>query len=76
MQEGLPNWVYDLVMELQEQEGTHPELLYRAGGMTAPAKYDWCPCAALYKVPPDVREKAAAIAAYRRKAEQDKAVAQ
>jgi hypothetical protein len=69
----LPNWVMDLVMELQTQEDVHPELLFQAGGMASPAKYDWCPCAALYKVPPGVRQKAAAIAAYRREAGRDKA---
>lgn len=68
----LPNWVYDVVMDLQDQEQTHPVLLFQAGGMPAPAKYDWCPCAALEKVPANVRVKAAAIAAYRREAEKDK----
>ena len=50
----LPNWVYDVVRELAQQEAEHPELLFRASGQPAPAKYDWCPCATLAKVPPEV----------------------
>lgn len=68
----LPNWVYDVVMDLLEQEDVHPKLLFQAGGMPEPAQYDWCPCAALHKVPRNVRVKARAIAAYRREAEKDK----
>lgn len=70
--EQLPNWVYDLVMELQEQESMHPRLLFESGGFEGTRTYDWCPCDALKKVPSHVKEHAAAIAAYRAEAERDK----
>jgi hypothetical protein len=66
----LPNWVYDVVMDLQAQQ-SHPKLLFTSGGFEGTAKYEWCPCMALGFVPAEVKAKAAAIAAYRREAERD-----
>lgn len=67
----LPNWVYDLVRDLQAQEN-HPRLLFESGAFEGTATYEWCPCQPLRKlVPVDVREKAEAIAEYCRQAERD-----
>jgi hypothetical protein len=71
MAEALPNWVYDLVNQLDEQT-SHPRLLFESGAFEGTAPYDWCPCAALERVPEDVKERARAIAAYRRESEKDK----
>jgi hypothetical protein len=71
MAEQLPNWVYDLVNELDEQTD-HPELLFTSGAFEGTAKYEWCPCNALNRVPGAVKEQARVIAAYRREAEKDK----
>lgn len=60
----LPTWVYDFVRDLVEQEEVHPELLFRAGGMPAPAKYDWCPCSTLERVPAEIREHARVLNRY------------
>lgn len=70
MAEPLPNWVYDVLGNLLEQQSVHPRLLadYAFGGIAA---YDWCPCRPLDFVPDDVMDRARAIAAYR-KAEKDK----
>jgi len=63
-QSDLPIWVWDILIELEEQRDTHPELLYQAGGMDKPARYEWCSCALLDKVPPEVIEHARAIRDY------------
>ena len=73
MPEPLPNWVYDLIAELEEQTD-HPELLFTSGAFEGTAKYDWCPCNALNRVPAEVKDRSRVIAAYRREAEKDKAV--
>lgn len=65
----LPNWVYDLVNELDEQQELHPKLLFESGAFEGTKTYDWCPCTALKRVPDDVLDRARAIAIYRRKAE-------
>ncbi len=72
MPEPLPNWVIDLVNELAEQVETHPRLLFESGAFEGTAPYEWCPCHAYALVPKDVRDRAAAIAAYRREAAKDK----
>jgi hypothetical protein len=61
----LPNWVYDLLIELQHQRDVHPKLFVEGG---KPA--DWCPCALLDLVPTEVRRDAAAIREYLRRVEQ------
>lgn len=63
-QSDLPVWVWDILIELEDQRDTHPELLFQAGGMTEPAKYEWCSCALLDMVPPEVIEHAQAIRDY------------
>lgn len=63
-QSDLPSWVWDILVELEEQRDVHPELLFQAGGMEMPAKYGWCSCALLDKVPPEVIEHARAIREY------------
>ncbi len=63
----LPNWVYDLLIDLQHQRDVHPAWMFQSGGMAEPAQWDWCQCSALQLVPLDVQVKAEAIAAYRRK---------
>lgn len=71
MNDRLPNWVYDLVAELQERTD-HPTLLFESGGFEGTAQYEWCPCDALNRVPADVKDRAFVIAAYRAEAEKDK----
>lgn len=64
-----PAWVYDLVIELLEQEELHPTLYFTSGAFEGYRKYDWCPNVALGKVPPEVVEKAQAIWTYKRNQE-------
>jgi hypothetical protein len=68
----LPNWVIDLVNELDEQQELHPKLLFESGAFEGTRQYDWCPCGALKRVPADVLKQARAVAAYRREADKDK----
>lgn len=63
-QSDLPVWVWDILIELEEQRDTHPTLLFQAGGMAEPAKYDWCSCRLLDMVPPEVIDHARAIRDY------------
>ena len=65
----LPNWVYDLVSQLREQQETHPRLLFESGAFEGTKTYDWCPCDALKLVPEVVLAKATAISEYKRHAE-------
>lgn len=60
----LPTWVWDILIELENQRDTHPELLFQAGGMDKPEKYDWCSCGLLDKVPPEVIHQVRAIRDY------------
>lgn len=60
----LPSWVWDMVIELEHQREVHPMLMFQAGGMEKPERYDWCSCALLDKVPPDVLTQAQALRAY------------
>lgn len=60
----LPSWVYDLVIELQEQQRVHPMLYFTSGAFEGHRPYDWCSCQLLDRVPPEVRREAAAIATY------------
>jgi hypothetical protein len=64
----LPNWVYDLIDQLDEQQ-SHPRLLFESGAFEGTKTYDWCPCNAVKLVPADVLDKARAISEYRRHAE-------
>lgn len=68
----LPNWVYDLVMDLQEQEAIHPPL-YQVGITGGWIRRDWCPTNALEKVPAEVQQAAEAIRGYRSR-ESDKSI--
>lgn len=60
----LPNWVYDLVMELEKQREVHPKLYMDTSRGFVPA--DWCSCALLEMVPPEVATRAQAIREYLR----------
>lgn len=60
----LPTWVWDMLIELEDQRETHPKLLHQSGLMTKPEPYDWCSCALLDKVPREVVAQARAIRAY------------
>jgi hypothetical protein len=60
----LPTWVWDMLIELEEQREIHPKLLHQSGLMTKPEPYDWCSCALLDKVPREVTAQAQAIRAY------------
>lgn len=63
-QSELPIWVWDILIEMEDQRDTHPKLLHQSGLMTKPEPYDWCSCALLDKVPPEVIEHARAIRDY------------
>jgi len=64
-------WVMDLVMELQREENDHPKLFRQVSGGEY-VQYPWCPFVALNLVPDEVKNAAAAIAAYRVEADRDK----
>ncbi|PZF98521.1 hypothetical protein [Micromonospora deserti] len=72
MRAQLPAWVYDLVIELADQEGVHPKLLFESGAFEGTRVYDWCPCKALERVPADIREQAQAIRSYKRQTTKEK----
>lgn len=75
MAEKLPNWVYDLVNELEEQRNTHPKLLFESGAFQGTRVYDWCPCGAIERhVPATVLDRARVIAGYQREASKGEAV--
>lgn len=59
----LPNWVYDVVIELQRWADEHPKL-YRYMAENDYQPFPDCGCEALERVPEDVRERAKAIRAY------------
>lgn len=63
-QSDLPVWVWDILIELEEQRDTHPKLFAYFAGKDEPQRYDWCSCALLDKVPPEVIEHARAIRDY------------
>lgn len=64
MSEPLPNWVIDLVNELDDQRDVHPKLLFESGAFEGTRVYSWCPCKALERVPAEVLERARAVAVY------------
>jgi hypothetical protein len=63
-QSELPVWVWDMLIELEDQRDSHPELLFQAGGMPKPERYEWCSCRLLDRVPPEVVEHVWAIRDY------------
>jgi hypothetical protein len=65
MTAGLPKWVWDILADLIEEEDMHPKLFFTSGGFEGYRQYEWCPNRVLVKVPPEVRDAAAVIAAYR-----------
>jgi hypothetical protein len=71
MPDRLPNWVYDLINELEDQT-SHPTLLFESGAFEGTAQYEWCPCNALNRVPAEVKDRARVIAAYRAETAKDK----
>ena len=58
-------WVYDLVIELMDQEEVHPKLFFTSGAFEGYAQYDWCACLALKHVPKEVLDRAHAIRTYK-----------
>lgn len=73
----LPKWVWDMIINLNEQEMEHPELYVRKDAKYPEQGYSyvesvWCPGRALDLVPPAVREQAKAIREYTRQADRDK----
>jgi hypothetical protein len=70
--EHFPNWVYNLVGNLLEQEDVHPKFYRRTPDGMGLEAHDWCPMTALNLVPGDVKEKARVIQEYKREAERDK----
>lgn len=67
----LPKWVWDLIIQLETQEDTHPEL-YRRMSSAEYVRWNWCPAAALNSIPAEIRGQARAIRQYQQLAEQDK----
>jgi hypothetical protein len=64
MADQLPNWVYDVVMALEQWSEEHPKLLAETYPDYKPKPVDDCGCAALDRVPADVRAQARAIRDY------------
>lgn len=64
----LPNWVYDLVMDLQRWEDEHPTLYAQYAGSDAFQKVSECGCGALKRVPADVIDQARTLREYLRQA--------
>lgn len=71
----LPNWVYDLINEVERQRDVHPALYVQPAGSAGYRRYDWCSCALLDLVPEDVRRDAAAIREYLRRVKQTQLLA-
>jgi hypothetical protein len=65
----LPNWVYDVVIELQRWNYEHPNLYTSAGGIEGYFRTEKCGCEALELVPENVRQWAIAIRDYQRQRE-------
>jgi hypothetical protein len=66
----LPNWVYDVVLDLLNEEDTHKayqvEVFNIAAGRHELAQHNWCPAMPLALVPDDVKMVARTLARYRR----------
>jgi hypothetical protein len=66
----LPNWIYDVVMDLLDEEDTHKayqvEAFNIATGRHELMRHDWCPAKPLRLVPDEVKAAARVIAQYRR----------
>ena len=62
----LPNWVYDVIIELDRWRDEHPKLYAQYGGTRDYQPVDACGCRALDHVPPDVLARAQAIREYLR----------
>jgi hypothetical protein len=60
----LPNWVYDVVIELERWGYEHPKLFAQYAGSNEYQKVDDCGCHALTMVPDEVRAAAKVIRAY------------
>lgn len=65
----LPNWVYDVVMNLLDEEDAHAkymvEVYSMAEGKHVLKQHDWCPAAPLALVPDDVKAHAVTMTRYR-----------
>lgn len=60
----LPNWVYDVVIELQRWSYEHPKLYAQYAGSNEYQRVDKCGCEALQLVPEEVLAEAKVIRAY------------
>jgi hypothetical protein len=65
----LPNWVYDVIIELQRWNDEHPNLYTSTGGTEGYFRTEKCGCEALGMVPDEVRAEAKVIAEYLRHAD-------
>lgn len=66
----LPNWVYDLVADLLDEEDLHPKLYFTSGAFEGYRRYDWCPAKPLARVPDEVKTAARVIQGYRPRPEE------
>ena len=66
-----PNWVYEVVGQLAEQQDTHPVLLFK-DSIEGTRQWNWCPCMALKLVPKEIVEEAVRTREERRKAEEER----
>lgn len=62
----LPNWVYDVVIELKRWRDTHPKLHAQFTGSNEWQRVDDCGCKPLDHVPAEVIEQARVIERYNR----------
>lgn len=73
----LPKWVWDLIMNLQQQEEEHPNLYVRVDAKYPEQGFSyqqalWCPRTALHSVPVEIESQAKAIRDYTRQVDRDK----
>lgn len=62
----LPNWVYDVIIELERWRDEHPTLYAQYAGSNEYRKVDDCGCRPLDHIPPDVLAHAHTIREYLR----------
>lgn len=62
----LPNWIYDVIIELERWRDEHSKLYAQFAGSNEYQAVDDCGCRPLDHVPPDVLAQAHAIREYLR----------
>jgi hypothetical protein len=63
----LPNWIYDVIIDLERWRDEHPKLYAQYAGSDEYQTVDQCGCQPLDHVPPNVLAEAHAIREYLRR---------